>query len=638
MRQPVLLLFLFFALLTSTQTWAAPGDTTRVTIFSNRHITHYGDFDTTAVLPAAGRYSKIRLHYVLGRYACEPGTQYCGSWDYTTQVLVLPPSHDTLEIARVITPYASDWLQQNRKHDYAIDVTDYASVLKGTRTMRYRYDGYSWGFSLTMYLEYIEGTPPRDALDATNVYSGYFPYGRVADPIENHLLDKPVAAATGAASAQLKSIVTGHGADPSNCAEFCNFSFDLLLDNNLVRQHPLWRNNCGLNQVYPQTGTWIYNRANWCPGNAVDAIYDDLGALPTAGSPARRVNINMPAYQASNQTLANAGYYWHTQLVSYSAPNFVVDAALEDIIVPTNNENYFRENPACDAARVLLRNTGSTALTSATIRYRIDQRTWQTYTWTGNLAFLAQTEVTLPVAGGIISTQAVGTFEVNLVTANGQPDANTLNNTQRSKFLPNPVLPANVTFSFTTNNNAQTTWQLFDAQNQVVSARTGVTRQTTYNDVQNLGPGCYRLVINDTGCDGLSWWANPNAGSGSFRLLTAVGGSLIRTFNPDFGCQYVYRFNVSALLSTQPGLPESSLKVFPNPSADGRFTLDWHLSQRQTVGVRVLDVTGRVAHTATLTNVQATAAVLDLHQLPAGFYTLECTTTEGVVHRSIIIE
>ena len=31
----------------------------------------------------------------------------------------------------------------------------------------------------------------------------------------------------------------------------------------------MWRNNCNLNPVYPQGGTWIYSRSNWCPGAEV---------------------------------------------------------------------------------------------------------------------------------------------------------------------------------------------------------------------------------------------------------------------------------------------------------------------------------------------------------------------------------
>ena len=96
----------------SERSLAAPGDTTRVTIFNRRPAhAHYGNYDTTAVMPAAGRrYRKVLMHYILRRYACAPGSQYCGSWDYTTRVILRPPAHDSLELVRIMTPYATDWL------------------------------------------------------------------------------------------------------------------------------------------------------------------------------------------------------------------------------------------------------------------------------------------------------------------------------------------------------------------------------------------------------------------------------------------------------------------------------------------------------------------------------------------------
>src|SRR5687768_16962873 len=75
---------------------AAPGDTTWVTVFSTLKLTHHGNYDTTVVFPGGKRYRKIRMHYILGRYACAPGSQYCGSWDYTTQIFALPKGKDTV--------------------------------------------------------------------------------------------------------------------------------------------------------------------------------------------------------------------------------------------------------------------------------------------------------------------------------------------------------------------------------------------------------------------------------------------------------------------------------------------------------------------------------------------------------------
>jgi Peptide-N-glycosidase F, C terminal/Secretion system C-terminal sorting domain len=617
---------------------AAVGDTTRVMIFNNRALTRYGNFDTTAVLPAAGRYRKILLHYVLGRYACPPGTQYCGSWDYTTRVLLMPPANDTVEMARIITPYATDWLAQNRRHDYVQDVTDYAPLLKGRNGLRFLYDGYSWGFTLTLYLEFIEGTPPQEAISVKNVYSGVFPYGRIADPIENYLTAKTVTAAPGSGKAMLKSFITGHGSDTRNCAEFCRKNYTLLVNGADQGTTDLWRSDCGLNPVSPQTGTWVYNRSNWCPGSAVIPLYHDLTAALSTG-PAT-VDINMAPHAISNQALATASWIWQTQLVSYAAPSFTADAALEQIIAPSPDPNYRRDNPICDAPRVLLRNTGSAPLTAATIYYRVGSNPWRSYQWTGSLNFLAQTEVTLPPVAADFAGQSV--FKVYVAAPNGQADQNHYNDTLRTRFNPVSVLPPSFVVSLTTNNSqtggvGQTSWTLTDQNGQLVRSRTNTATTTTYNDTLRLARGCYTLTVDDTGCDGLAWWANTAAGNGSLRLL-GLNNAVLQTVNGDFGCQTKLRFSVTQLLASTPARGRAALDVYPNPAQDGRFTLDLNLPTRQDVQLRVSSVTGQLVHQAALPRVQATKHALDLHQLPAGVYLLSCRGQDGLeLHRRLLI-
>ncbi|RTQ47232.1 T9SS type A sorting domain-containing protein [Hymenobacter gummosus] len=643
LKRLLLFLLLLAGGLAAPTVRAATGDTTRVTVFNNRALTRYGEFDTTATFPAAGRYRKILLHYVLGRYACPPGSQYCGSWDYTTRVVLLPPANDTVELARIITPYATDWLAQNRRHDYVVDVTDYASLLRGTNTLRFFYDGYSWGFNITMYLEFIEGTPPRDALGVKNVYSsgpagGGFPYGRLADPIDNYLPAKTVTAVPGAAGASLKSFITGHGADTRNCAEFCRKFYTLFVNGTSQGNTDLWRADCGLNQIYPQTGTWVYNRSNWCPGNAVAPIYHDLTSALSGGS--AQVNIDMAPHAISNQSMANAKWIWQTQLVSYSAPNFTTDAALEQIVAPTTDANFVRDNPICDAPRVVLRNTGSAPLTTATIRYRVGTNAWRSYQWTGSLAFLAQTEVTLPPVPADFTGQSV--FRVYVTAPNGQADQNHYNDSLRTRFNAVSMLPPSFVVSLLTNNSVtagvgQTSWTLTDQAGQTLSSRTNTTPATTYTDTLRLAPGCYTLTVDDAGCDGLSWWANTAGGTGIMRLL-GPNNTVLRTINGDFGCQYKLRFSVTQALARTPAQALAALDVYPNPAQDGRFTLDLNLPVRQDVQLQVLSATGQRVYQATLPQVQAVKRPLDLHQLPAGVYLLECRGQNGLqLHRRLLI-
>ncbi|HLW39547.1 MAG TPA: hypothetical protein VKX31_04085 [Brumimicrobium sp.] len=163
----VITAFLFIFFYPVSKVKAAPGDTTWVTIFDNLEINAWGNYEMQASLPPATEsFQKVRLHYILGVRKC-PGEQYCASWDYTTSVFAKLDSETSIELMRVITPYATDW-PLSRTHTYVSEVTDYSSILNGDVDFVYNYDGYSWGFTLTLKLEFIEGVAPRQALSVEN--------------------------------------------------------------------------------------------------------------------------------------------------------------------------------------------------------------------------------------------------------------------------------------------------------------------------------------------------------------------------------------------------------------------------------------------------------------------------------------
>jgi Peptide-N-glycosidase F, C terminal/Secretion system C-terminal sorting domain len=619
---------------------AAPGDTLRVPVVTDMRITRYGNYDTTALLPTGGGpYRKILLHYVLGRYNCG-GAQYCGSWDYTTRVILRPPGADTLELTRVITPYATDWLPATggpgRKHDYVTDVTDYAEQLtQGPRSLRYLYDGYSWGFTVTLYFEFIEGTPARDILGVKKVYEGWMPFGKTNEPIENKLTPKSIYIPGGPVvdRVELKNIITGHGSDGNQCAEFCSNYYEVYANNQYVTQQQLWRDNCGRNPVSPQTGTWVYDRANWCPGQAVQPLRHNLTQWATPGTN-MEVNLDMEPYTSPTQG-NTGGYIWHSQLLVCGPPNFsAADADLREIISPTTDPNYARDNPACAGAKVVLRNGGAAPLTSVTFRYKAGSGAWLTYPWTGNLAFLRDTVVALPLPSTALLSATGGTFTVVTEQPNGLADPNRYNDTLRSQYAATVALPAQFRVSFTTNasvvtGRSETSWRLLDELGAVVKQRVQNRASTNYLDTVNLAPGCYTLQVLDAGCDGLAWWANPNAGNGSLRLLRATSGQVVRSISGDFGCESNLRFRVLTPTGLADAALPTLLDVYPNPTPDGLLTLDFSLPTRQDVTVNVRALDGRLVRRTVLSGVEAGLKSLDLRGLPSGIYLLQCDGSAG---------
>lgn len=623
-RYVKIVVLLLFSELISLPLQANPGDTTVVTVWNLRKLTQYGNYDTIATFPTGKRYRKIRMHYILGRYACPGNPQYCGSWDYTTQIFARPANNDSVEIARVITPYATDWQSQNKKHDYIEEVTDYASVLQGITAMRFNYSGYSWGFTITLKIEFIEGVPPMDALKVKNVYNGYFPFGNASNSIENYLVPKTFSYTT-TGPVYLKNTISGHGSDNTGCSEFCNKFYQVKINGNMIAQRQIWRNDCGINDVYPQTGTWIYNRGGWCPGAIVWPTYHNLSSVTSPNS-TFSLNIDMQSYIGGGSL---GGYNYESQLISYSAPNHSRDVSLEDILAPTKDANYVRHNPRCTNPIVRIRNTGTSTVTAVQFNYQVNNGPISSYTWTGALSYLDTTSVIFPPNGTMFSGSVTAAFHVSITAVNNQAnDENLFNNAYHSTFDPVLIAPETFVVKYLTNQAAgENEWTIYDENDVAIFTSQAYNNATLYKDTMTaLFPGCYRLTITDYGCNGLAWWAATAQGTGSLRIEKLNGNSLF-VFPTDFGCEYTKYFVVLAPppppVDTTP-VPESasevnSIEVFPSPAA-GMAYLKLDLGHPQNISYRITDLNGRVVYNKSLKNVDSMYEKMDISQFQDGLY------------------
>lgn len=628
-----LILIFFFMEVFSLPLLANPGDTTWVTVFDKRKLTYHGNYDTIAVFPVNKRYRKIRMHYILGRYACPPPTtpppHYCGSWDYTTQIYARRFGKDSVEIARVITPYASDWFSKNKQHDYVVDVTDYASVLDSITGMRFRYDGYSWGFTITLKIEFIEGVPPMDAIAVKNIYDGYYPYGNAGNSIENYLTPKTFTYGPSTPNVFIKNSVSGHGADNQGCGEFCSKYYELKIDNNTIAQKQLWRNDCGVNHVYPQTGTWIYDRANWCPGAVVWPIYHNISSI-TNPNTTFTVNVDMQPYFNANPS---GGYNWVSQLVHYSAPNHATDVSIEEIIAPNTNENFFRNNPTCNSPIIRVKNTGTDTLKTIAFSYGLKNGPTLTYTWSGSMAFLEENDIVFPQSASILSGSLSAVFQVSVVSVNElNGDQNQYNNFYQSTTKPVLTFPKDFVVKMTSNiQGYDNSWELFDEYDNVVASRTNVTASTNYIDsVLNLIPGCYRFAVYDASCDGMSWWANTAQGTGALRI-DIPGGNPIFHFPGDFGCNYMMYFVVLPPIDTT-SVAENYLKdavsVYPNPARTLAY-IRLDVAYSQQISYKISDIAGKVVFEKSVYKNAGSNEVIDASGFASGVYMVSVQLENG---------
>lgn len=634
-----------------TAVMAAPGDTTFVSAHPVTSFLSYGNFDHPVTFPNGSlSYRKINMIFTLGKETCAPGSQYCAQWDYTVRIWVMTPT-DTFELGRFITPYAHssypnmplDWT-----HDYVFDVTDFYPILKDGAVMRIKYEGYSWGFTGKLDFQFIEGTPPRDVVAIQNMWDGSFAFGQTANPINNHTAPLSLTVPTGTVYAEASHIISGHGSDDqtNNCAEFCNKWYRWLVDGSNLEQRNIWRDDCGDNWVYPQSGTWVYNRANWCPGDIVFPIVHKVPAASIANG-SFTAGMEFQPYTSSNQSNPPS-YTSSNVLFFYKEFNHNVDAGIEDIVAPSSKDLYFRSNPICAEPKVKVKNYGKNTITSIAFDYGIDGGASGTYTWTGTLEPMQSAVISLPTLAAFKTITGDGHgFTAVITEVNGSADAEPFNDTARSTFEAPPHWETgnfviNLKTSGITQPGNASKWIIRDEGGNILYQRSSTTANTNYRDTIHLENGCYSMEVIAEAGYGFKfltaftpgWITVAKLSGGYLNLPKSNPGA--SSLDGDFGNGFVQEFmvvNSEPPVSLREVNRNINLAIAPNPaSTELRVKIEGltHVS-----GTIVLH--NMLGQTVRSQKVSADDFALDVHDLPAGIYTLIFESAQGSSIERVVI-
>lgn len=532
---------------------------------------------------------------------------------------------NNLEMGRFISPYAKSF-PKSFQYDYVYDVTEYAHLLKDSAEFRIEYQGYSYGFTATWDMIFVEGTPAREVVKIENIYNGGYNYGQ-STSIEAALVQKSFTVPADAVATKARIIITGHGADNNEgCAEFCAKKMYLKHNGTQIAEQLVWKDDCGSNPIPAQPGTWVYNRSNWCPGEKV-RNYDYMLNV-TAGN-THTIDLDMEQFVANGA----ASYNISLQLIHYKTTSFENDAAVEDIISPSKNYLYNRINPICDNAKFVLKNWGSKALTSAEISYQIGNNAVQKLGWTGNLPYEKETIVTIPYLQWS-SDLTDRTFKVWLSKVNDlSTDENMHNNAMHSTFDLPVTLPNKFVVQTLTNAvPSQNSYTITDNRGNIIASRTYTAANTLHRDTFNLEFGCYTFKFIDTEGNGIGWWAAQSQGTGSLRIQN-VGSpiQILKTFSADFGSfqQLNFRVQYPVGINDEP-LNANVINVYPNP-ANNLVTIEG----MDVLKAEITDASGKLISTY-----NNPVSDIDVSKIPAGIYFVKLTNAkmQSVVKKLSIIK
>ncbi len=525
------------------------------------------------------------------------------------------------EILSLVTPYGNGLNLGDDGKTFTFDVTDFAPILKGEKFMSLEMGGQNQE-EMDIEFLFIKGTPMRDVLSIVNVW----PFARGwYEPIQNNDVFEPREMRLDAAADahKLRLSVTGHGQN----GEFVAREHYMNVDGGAQDfRFDVWK-ACGQNPIYPQGGTWIFDRAGWCPGMATDLhefmLPEDVGST---------VELD---YGVNGAFMDQANYLVSAQLVSYGAPNFSLDAAVVDVIRPSTKVEHERLNPACDDPIVVVKNNGSTPISNLGINYGVVNGNADTYMWsTSDPIEMGETrEIALPVDSYTFwqSNEDEPEFIVGVFGPNEGEDEYAQNNQMRSRFSPARIFDFDLAIQLRTNNRpAENRYTIRDASGQVVLERSNMTAATTYRDDIVLPPGCYSLTVEDDGGDGLDFWywgaIGQNVGTGNVSLRRKISETFylsMQAFNPDFGGDLYYDFIIPQSVNTEEELEQPRrFSMYPNPAQD--FTnIELTGFNGEDVDWQLLDMTGRQMR-AGQTTVVGNEEVLQVStsDLPAGMYTV----------------
>tara|TARA_Y100000385_G_scaffold48309_2_gene44886 strand:- start:64295 stop:66988 length:2694 start_codon:yes stop_codon:yes gene_type:complete len=280
-----------------------------------------------------------------------------------------------IEIMSFVTPYGLGLNLGENGKTWTFDMTDFLPIFKGQKRMTMERGG-QWMEDMDIKFLFILGTPPRDVIGFNQIWRpesrGYahLEADRYFAPRETKLNPQ-------GKHFKIRSSITGHGQE----GEFIPRQHYININGgNSEFNWQVWK-ECAENPIYPQGGTWIYDRAGWCPGSPTDVQHYDITSLVTPG---QNVTIDYGVLNASG----TSNYIINNQLITYGDINFDLDASIVEVQEPSNRVEFSRNNSMCHTPKVVIKNTGKTTLTSLKIKYWVNNSTSPlTFDWTGSLDF-----------------------------------------------------------------------------------------------------------------------------------------------------------------------------------------------------------------------------------------------------------
>lgn len=235
--------------------------------------------------------------------------------------------------------------------------------------------------------------------------------------------------------------------------------------------------------------------------------------------------------------------------------------------------------------KIVLANFGQNPLTSVDIIYHVNGQNPENYTWTGNLAYLASEEITLPEIG--FTVNAANEAVVYLSNPNGTVDQFLQNDTISKTFNAAVVTPNAVKLMLKLDTNPQeTTWEITNSVGTILFSggpytQSGALIQETFVFEES---DCHVFTIHDSGNNGL-------AIPGFFALFYGGNNQIIS--GTSFGSMAFSQFDVDATVAVEEFEKPVEISIYPNPVINQGF-VSFSLLESKSVTIEIFNSVGQL--------------------------------------------
>lgn len=272
---------------------------------------------------------------------------------------------------------------------------------------------------------------------------------------------------------------------------------------------------------------------------------------------------------------------------------------------------------------IQIKNKGTEELTSVDFVVSVNGSEIDTCSWTGNLASLESTEITLDE----VTFNPIANNELSIVAENpnGVTDDDTSNNLVTTNFNKSDETTTRIVLDMNPGAWAfQTSYALFNSEGTELYSGSDFTDNEQINEIFTLDiDECYYFEFYSSG-DGF------HTAEGYCKLTDNVGGEELINISGDFGQLFEYNFRTTTVANIS-DVNDENISIFPNPTSD---IININFNDSKNCNLTIFRVDGSVVFKKEYSNIQNTN--IDVSDFTQGIYFITITGDVNYSEKIII--